>query len=315
MKLSEFQLIELFKKKVPVKGEGVLITIGDDTAVIERGEEYELITTDALVEGSHFKKRWKEVVRELFFYLGKKLVNVCASDVASMGGEARFGLINLGLSKGEEEEALELYEGIGEACRELKVAVIGGDTVKSRELFFDMTLIGRGKGLMLRSKAKPGELIGVTGSFGDSRGGLELLEKGEFNERLVRKFLSPQARVKEGVGAARLGVKCGTDVSDGLLFNLGTIAKASKVDLEIESSLIPISKELIEVFGEGKALELALYGGEDYELIITFPEKILSKVEEIGFKVIGEVKEGNGIVKLDGRKVKAKGYDHLKEES
>ena len=315
MRLGEFELIERLVKELPPPSEKVVVGVGDDTAVVKAGRGYRLLTTDALVEGTHFRREWKGAVEELFFLLGKKLVNVCASDVASMGGEPKIGLINLGVPPdGKEEELIELYRGVGEAARELKVDMVGGDTVKSGTLFFDMTLIGESSSYMLRSSARPGELVGITGTVGDSRGGLELLERGRPEPKyLIERFLSPKARVREGREVLELGVKCGTDVSDGLLFNLGTIAQSSGVRIEVESSLIPLSHELIETFGKERALEFALYGGEDYELIITFPERLVNKVEEIGFKVIGEVKEGSGVF-LDGKEVRTKGYDHFKEE-
>ncbi len=315
MKLGEFELIERFSTLLPPQPEEVAVGIGDDTAVVKTKEGFWLLTTDALVEGNHFRLYWKEKVKELFFLLGKKLVNVCASDVASMGGTPKIGLINLGIPRQtEEEEVLELYRGIGKGAREQGIAVVGGDTVKSSLLFFDMTLVGTSQGYMLRGNAKPGDLVGVTGTLGDSRGGLELLERGEVeSEYLIRRFLSPKARVKEGRKALKLGVKCATDVSDGLLFNLKTVAESSKVRIEVESSKIPLSEELLKVFGRKRALHFALYGGEDYELIATFPQRLAGKLEEIGFKVIGRVVEGEG-VSLDGKPAKVKGYDHFKEE-
>ena len=316
MRLGEFELIERLLKELPPPSKEVVIPAGDDTAVVEIGKgKYQLLTTDALVEGSHFKLKWKEVLEDLFFLLGKKLVNVCASDIASTGGIPKLALINLGTPKEIGEKYLiEIYRGIGKAAEELRISVIGGDTVKSKTLFFDMALIGESSGFMLRSCARPGDLVGVTGTFGDSRGGLELLSRGKISPKyLINRFLSPQARIREGKEALRLGVKCGTDVSDGLLFNIWTISASSRVRIDVEREKIPISQELIDTFGREKALEFALYGGEDYELVITFPEKLTAKLEELGFKVIGEVKKGSGVF-LDGKEVKVSGYDHFKEE-
>jgi thiamine-monophosphate kinase len=232
-----------------------------------------------------------------------------------MGGTPTLALVNLALTdRNSYLQAEALYEGLGQGCRELSVALVGGDTVKSKTLLFDCTLIGESKkGYMLRSAAKPGELVAVTGTIGDSRGGLELLNlKLTEPSSLVKKFLQPKARVEEGIKALNLGVKCATDISDGLLFNVYTIAQSSKVQIELFSEQIPISRELVESFGKEKALSFALYGGEDYELVITFKPELQSKIEEIGFKVIGEVKDGEGIL-VDGKRVKPKGYDHFKE--
>jgi thiamine-monophosphate kinase len=315
MKLGEFELINRLKNLVPLKNKEVLVSVGDDTAVVKKGNGFLLLTTDALVDGVHFKVEWEELLgEELFFSLGKKLINICASDVASMGGAPTLALVNLALTDETNYSQVEaLYEGLGQECRELSVALVGGDTVKSKNLLFDCTLIGESrKGYMLRSKAKPGELVAVTGTLGDSRGGLELLNLKLLEpSSLIKKFLQPKARIEEGTQALKLGVKCATDVSDGLLFNAYTIAESSKTQIELFSNEIPISRELIEKFGKEKALEFALYGGEDYELIITFEPKLQSRLEELGFKVIGEVKEGRGIL-LDGKSIKPKGYDHFK---
>jgi len=313
MKLSEFEFISRVASLL--SQQGVEVPIGDDAAVVRGEGELLILTTDALTQGSHYLKEWKGVVEELYYLLGKKLLNVCASDVAAMGGEPKFGLVTVSLTEeSSDEDAVALFKGLGEEAERLGVKVIGGDTVKGECELFNMALIGRGEGYMVRSSARPGELVGVTGSFGDARGGLELLKEGKREPwSLVEKLLNPKARIEEGIGALRAGVECGTDVSDGLLFNLSTIAQASRVKIDVESSLIPISRELIETFGERKALEFALYGGEDYELIITFPKELKEKVEEIGFKVIGKVSEGEGVF-LDGKRALIKGFEHFKEE-
>ncbi len=314
MKLSEFSLINEISKKLVIKDNEVVVGIGDDTAVVRCGDGYQLLTSDSLTEGSHFLDNWKEVVKELYYYLGRKLVNINASDVASMGGEPKFGLVNLALKEEfTKERVMELYEGIKKASQELRMSIVGGNITKSQNLLFDMFLVGKSSSFMLRSKAKPGELVAVSGEVGDSRGGLELLLQGKREPwKLVEKFLSPKARVREGREVLKLGVKCCTDVSDGLLFNLGTIAESSRVKVEIYSRKIPISRELKETFKE-RALNFGLSGGEDYELIITFPEKLTDKIEELGFKVIGEIKEGKGVF-VDGKRVKPRGFQHFKEE-
>ncbi|TCK06276.1 thiamine-phosphate kinase [Phorcysia thermohydrogeniphila] len=314
MKLSEFKLIELLAKKLPTLPPEVTVGIGDDTAVIKKDEGYLLLTSDALVEGSHFLKEWKEKLNNFYYYLGRKLLSISLSDIASMGGIPEYAIVNIGLSeKTETEEMEELYEGLADCCREFSVTVVGGDTVSSKTEFFDVTLTGKCKNFMLRSEAKPGELVAVTGTFGDSRAGLEILKgKGKEDNYLLERFLNPIPRVKEGVEARNLGVKCGTDVSDGLVFNLYTIANSSNVSIHIEGEKIPISRELLNFVGNSEiALNYALFGGEDYELIITLPENLQDKVESLGFKVIGEVKEGTGVF-LDGERLPEKGYDHFK---
>jgi len=316
MKLSEFELIEKIRELFGKGKDRVELPIGDDAAVLKCGEFYQMLTCDAIAEGSHYLKSWKERVEGLYRKLGKKLININASDVASMGGKPEFSLITACFTKESvEEEVKEFFRGVKEAAEEVGAAIVGGDTIKGKGELFDCFMVGEScEGYMSRSSAKPGELVGITGTVGDARGGLEILLKGmEINDYLVNRFLCPTARVGEGRGAIKLGVKCATDVSDGLVFNLHTVAQSSKVAIEVESEKIPLSKELVRVFGKERALHFALYGGEDYELIITFPESLKDELRKIGFKVIGRVREGEGVF-VDGKPVSPKGFDHFKEE-
>lgn len=313
MKLDEFSLISFLSRKLSVFNSEVVVGIGDDAAVVKNNDGFCFFTTDVLVEGVHFLDNWKESVSNLYYSLGRKLVAISASDIASMGGIPTYGLIDLLIPESYDlKELEEFYDGISDFCSELKITVIGGDTSKSSVKTFSFFLVGKGNGYMLRSKAKPGDLVAVTGTFGDSAAGLEQLLKGEVENRfLVERFLNPIPRVEKGIEALNLGVKACTDVSDGLAFNLYTIAESSGVAVKLESEKIPLSPHLLSYAGSREtALEYALYGGEDYELIITFNERLLSDVESLGFTVIGEVTEGKGVF-VDGRKVEKKGYNHF----
>ncbi len=314
MKLGEFELISKLTEKLSCPSEKVVVGIGDDAAVVKLNGSYQIITSDALVENFHYKREWIDRIPELYYYLGRKLLSISISDVASMGGTPEFAIVNSGVSNQSEENLLEsLYDGLSDACKDYNVSIIGGDTVASETEFFDSTLTGKSKGYMLRSSAKPNDLVAVTGTFGDSRAGLEiLLENRPIDNYLIERFLNPSARVEEGKEALCFGVQSGTDVSDGLIFNLYTISESSKVKIEIFSDRIPLSERLISYAGNWeKALQYALFGGEDYELIITFPENLLDNVEKIGFKVIGVVSEGSGVF-VDGKMVQKIGFDHLR---
>ena len=316
MSLGEFELISrisrLFKRNP-----GVDVGIGDDTAVVTIGSEKLLLTCDALVENSHFLLSWKSLVDNLFFYIGRKLISVSVSDVASMGGAPLFSLVTLGVNSSLSESDLDkLYDGIHSALSDYGLSLVGGDTVRSENLFFDLFLTGRVKnGFMLRSSAEPGDIVFVTGTFGDAKAGLEQLLKGKVSDSyLIDRFLNPAARLSEGQGALSLGVKCGTDVSDGLVFNLYTISEASGVRIDIDLNLIPLSDNLINYCGKERALSFALFGGEDYELIITAPEEKEGELQKIGFKPIGRVSEGRGVYG-NGELLPKKGYDHLKGDN
>ena len=316
MSLGEFELISrisrLFKRNP-----GVDVGIGDDTAVVTIGSEKLLLTCDALVENSHFLLNWKSLVDNLFFYIGRKLISVSVSDVASMGGAPLFSLVTLGINSSLSESDLDkLYDGIRSALSDYSLSLVGGDTVRSENLFFDLFLAGRVRnGFMLRSSAEPGDIVFVTGTFGDAKAGLEQLLKGKVTDSyLIDRFLNPAARLSEGQGALSLGVKCGTDVSDGLVFNLYTISEASGVRIDIDLNLIPLSDNLINYCGKERALSFALFGGEDYELIITAPEEKKGELQKVGFKPIGRVSEGRGVYG-NGELLPKKGYDHLKGDN
>jgi thiamine-monophosphate kinase len=317
MKLGEFELINKLTKKLPCPSEKVVVGIGDDAAVVKLNGSYQIITSDALIENSHYKREWIGRIPELYYYLGRKLLSISVSDIASMGGTPEYAVITIGLSQKSRPEDIEaLYDGLADCCREYSVTVLGGDTVSSKTEFFDLTLIGKCNRFMVRSKASPGDLVAVTGTLGDSKAGLETLLKNLTPDHyLLERFLNPAPRIEEGLEAVRLGVKCSTDVSDGLVFNLYTIADVSKVSIHIEKRNIPISQNLVNFTGNPEiALDYALFGGEDYELIITFPESLQDRIENVGFKVIGRVKSGRGVF-LDGEKLPKKGLDHFRRNS
>ena len=313
MSLGEFELIGRLARFVKT-GRFVDLGIGDDTAVVSIESEKLLLTCDALVESSHFLPDWKNLVEDLFYFLGRKLVSVSISDVASMGGTPRFCLVTLGINDNVRVEDLDaLYNGMNSVLEAYGFSLVGGDTVRSERLFFDLFLVGEtGESIMTRSGAEPGDLVFVTGTFGDAKAGLEQLLRGDITDTyLVNRFLDPEPRLKEGQAAASLGVKCGTDVSDGLVFNLYTVARASQVRIEIDLHSIPVSENLLSYCGEERAISYALFGGEDYELIVTAPAEKLEELQELGFRPIGRVSEGAGVYG-DGKLLPERGYDHLK---
>ncbi len=313
MSEKEFEFIAKVEKLLPRLSGDVVVGCGDDAAVVrEREGKFGIYTVDALVEDVHYLRSWKKVVENFYYLLGRKLLSISLSDVAAMGGAPRLALLTVGVPE-ISPEIYSLYEGLLEVAKNYGVSVVGGDTVRSSSEFFSLFLVGESKGYMLRSNARVGDIIAVTGNFGDSRAGLEvLIGKLPWNDDLVGRFLNPLPRLEEGKEALNLGITCCTDVSDGLAFNLYTIAVASDVAIDIDREKIPISSSLLSVLGSReKALDYALFGGEDYELIISFPERLLDKVERLGFKPIGRVVEDSPAVYLGGELLPSKGYDHF----
>ncbi|WP_457569574.1 thiamine-phosphate kinase [Desulfurobacterium sp.] len=311
--MKEFKLIETISKFFtnPTRGIG----IGDDTAAIKTGYEYHLITVDTLAEDTHYRKKWKEVFPNLYRSIGWKLLAVSVSDIASMGGIPHVAVTSFTLKKDfEEKEIIELAKGLSAACRHFKVLLAGGDTVRGNCEVFSLTLTGKAEEIMTRNSAKPGDYIAVTGTCGDAAAGLQILEAGKIDtpekRKLVEKFLFPYPSIETGEKLKLAGVKCCMDNSDGLLFTCYEIGKQSKVAVNLESEKIPISKEVKKLLGDD-ALKLALSGGEDFNLVFTFPESLKELFEkEKNIFIIGRIAEGSGIY-IDGKPATVSSFDHF----
>lgn len=299
--LGEFGLIEAVAGKVasaasrqPEAWGRVKIGIGDDAAVWEPSGGLQLATTDTLVQDVHFSfdtAKWED--------LGWKVIAVNVSDIGAMGGVPQYALITLALPPGILVADIErLYDGILEAAQSYHVAIVGGDMVTAPVTVITVALWGHQEqgAPLTRSAARPGDLIAVTGFMGDSAGGLAILKGGpsptaEAGSYLRRAHLRPVPRVQEGQTLARLGVRAAIDISDGLVADLGHVCQASKVSATVRTDRVPLSTELLHAFGP-KALELALFGGEDYELLFTAPEALVESARSrlsCPVAVIGEI--------------------------
>ncbi len=315
MRLGEFQLISAITRKIRFLKDNVLVPAGDDAAVLKGNGKYLFVTSDALVDGTHYESFWKGKIENLYYYLGRKLLSISLSDLASMGGDPDFSVVNIGLTVDYSVEDVEmLYDGLSDCASEFRTSIVGGDTVRSRNEFFDLTLFGLSeKGFMLRRNAVPGDLVGITGTVGDAGVGLEILKgnlKVDRNSYFIDRFLNPTPRVELGKFLLGIGVRCCTDISDGLLFNLSTIAQSSNVAIHVFKEKVPLSDELQKL---ENGFNYAIYGGEDYELIFTFPERLIDRIERQGLKIVGVVKEGTGIY-LDEEQISASGFDHFRGE-
>lgn len=271
--MNEFELIARLTEWEPKVAEGLLMGAGDDCAIISGGGDRDwLVTTDALVEGIHFRREWTNLK-----LLGRKALSVNLSDIAAMGGVARFYLVTLGLPVASASDiAQKLHVGMKEVASENGVVLIGGDTNASPSgICLSITAIGEiGHGrALLRSGAKPGDAIYVTGSFGSSAIGLCCL-KSNCTDRgtgaFIRRHNDPSVRLKEGQWIENSGsASAMIDSSDGLIADLVHIADASGVGFEIDAESVPRDEGLNEIAGRlgEDPIRLALAGGEDYELI------------------------------------------------
>ncbi|MDD5189636.1 MAG: thiamine-phosphate kinase [Dehalococcoidales bacterium] len=326
IKKLAYQSAQNIKKNTPSYRQ--LVTgIGDDAAVWNPTVPFQLATVDSLVENIHFTLKtitWEE--------LGWKSLAVNLSDIAAMGGIPLYALISLGLPPETKVESItRLYAGMNKIARKFGVMLVGGDTVSSPFIFISVMVIGSaankdGKTLS-RSSAKPGDKVAVTGTIGASAGGLKmLLENLKFSRKdattLRKAHLTPHPRVKEGLILVKNGVKCGMDISDGLVGDLTHICEMSRVGAKINIATVPLSPSLKTCFGE-KALEMAISGGEDYELLFTAPQAVIEQAQKrmkCQVTIIGEITAVNSgkVLLMDhhGKKqnLKQTGWDHFNRQ-
>ncbi|MGI6091921.1 MAG: thiamine-phosphate kinase [Veillonellaceae bacterium] len=328
--VGEFGLIHLLKDNTIFDSSSVVIGIGDDTAVtLPTPRQLQLLTTDMLVEHVHF-----DLKTTTPWQLGYKAVAVNLSDIAAMGGIPKHAVISIAIPQQLDLEFIVgLYDGMKEICREFGVNIIGGDTVSSPHgLVINVTVVGEVEptNLVRRSSAKVGDVIVITGTLGNSAAGLDLLTKGDWENYdfawpLVTAHLTPRPQIKVGRAVAELGATSMNDISDGLASELNEIASASGVGMVIHEANIPLLSETIEaagIFGK-KAVDYALYGGEDFQLLFTIePDKykLLANLD-LGIKVtaIGEVVEKDiGVLLIDStgsqKHLEPRGYNHFRQE-
>lgn len=329
--LGEFGLISKIKGWVKVGDERVVQGIGDDTAVLKYTEDkYLLFTCDVQVDGIHFLRNIINPVQ-----LGQKSLAINVSDIASMGGRPTFALISLLLPKEMEVDYLkEFYKGLQKEANKWNINLVGGNISKIEGSFVvDISLLGEVniENLKLRSGAKPGDLIMVTGEPGCSAAGLGLLLKGLDSEfsGLIDKHLTPTPKLTEAqLIASFKGVTSMIDISDGFLKDLGHILEESMVGAILYENNLPISEKLVRASKllNDDPLNFFLNGGEDYELIFTVKpgEAILirDKVESLtGTKVsiVGKINSSKETIleKKDGvkKKLYSGGWDHFKKSS
>ena len=277
--LGEFGLISRLARLVnggvrdPLQPEASgSLGIGDDAALWTPRPGYrEVLTTDALIENVHFRHTttsWHD--------LGWKMLAENVSDIAAMGAAPTRAFVTLGLRPDTRVTDLDnLYRGMAEHAEAFGLSIAGGDTVSSPVTMLSVTVVGELEGEGLRRAAgQSGDLLAVTGTLGGSAGGLTLLEQGDVPHVnpdvavLVGLHRRPMPRVAEGLHLAAAGGRCGMDLSDGLFGDAGKLAYASGLQAVLRPDMLPIPPALARRFGEDSARQMALTGGEDYELLV-----------------------------------------------
>jgi thiamine-monophosphate kinase len=310
-----------------------LVGIGDDAAVLAVPDGRVVATTDFLLEGRHFRRDWAGAAD-----VGHKAAARSLADVAAMGAEPSALLVALAAPPDLPVSwARELAEGLAAECARAGASVIGGDTARADYVILAVTGLGdlAGRNPVLRSGAHPGDLVAVAGPLGHAAAGLALLTAGITDDPLVREHLRPAPPYDAGPEAAGLGATAMIDVSDGLLADLGHVAKASGVRIDLDSAALRPDGQLgpddqlvtaaravrgadrhvsggrterVARPGYPDPLDWVLTGGEDHSLAATFPAGTRLPPR---WRVIGSAGPGEGVV-VDGQpRALAPGWDHF----
>jgi len=315
-------LIESKSNKNINPWKNLLIGIGDDAAAWKAKDGIELITTDILVEGTHFRLSYTG-----WYDLGWKSIAINISDIYAMGGRPQYALVSLAMPGLREiENVLEMYEGMIDVCNRYDIAIAGGNISASDNVVINITLTGMAENsLMTRSSSKAGDLIAVFGYPGLSAAGLKALkEQRNLDPESMKLFknahLHPEPRLDVGAKLAACGVKTAIDISDGVLSDLAHVCEASKVSAVIHTKDLPVHPQLKQHF-EHDYIDMILTGGEDYELLFAAPRQVMDTVIDVmkpAPTIIGEIITGKPgeitIFDAAGKPitVDSRGWDHYK---
>lgn len=319
--IGEFGLIQRVARMLPGT-ESAVVGIGDDCAVVKSGGTTLLVSCDASIEDVHFRRNLAAPED-----IGWKTMASAISDIAAMGGQPRFALITLACPGDTETDFVDrLYYGFTTVARRFGVAIVGGDTTRSPSgIVMDVMVLGEPveDRYLLRRGAQCGDVLAVTGYPGRSAAGLLALERGLPACPLIPAHLFPVPRVEEGKWFARqAGVHALIDLSDGLVQDAGHIAEQSGLGLDIAPERVPIAPEL-DAYKDTLGIDprdLALGGGEDYELILAMDparaNEIQQAFQERFFQPLSIVGHFTGLshgLCAGGEPISPKGFEHFRE--
>ena len=324
--MGEFELLARVRERLPAGGPRLHLGSGDDAAITVPGGAT-ATSIDALVEGVHFNRE-----RAGLAQIGHKALATALSDLAAMGAEAGEAYVALFVPPDlSEDGCIELLDGMVALAGATGTTLAGGDVTRAPTLAVTVAVVGHAVGpqaLVTRAGARAGEALVVTGELGAAAAGLMALDRPELAgaipaqalEQLHSRQLEPQPRLAAGRALAAAGATAMIDLSDGLGGDAGHLAAASGVGLCIDAASLPIARGVAEIAkGEREALELAVEGGEDYELLAALPAERLADAEAaVGaagatLTRIGDVVAGEAVeIRLPGGDVlKPAGFDHL----
>jgi thiamine-monophosphate kinase len=326
--MGEFELLARIRERLPAAGPRLRVGMGDDAAITVPGGAT-ATSVDAIVDGVHFRRE-----RCSLSQVGHKALATALSDLAAMGAEPGEAYTVLGVPPDlDEDGCIELFDGIAALAVETGITLAGGDVTRAPALSVAMTVVGHAKdpdAFVTRAGANPGDLVAVTGSLGAAAGGLLLLDRPdlaaavspETRKWLEARQLEPLPRLRAGQALAGAGATAMIDLSDGLGSDSAHLATQSAVELRFDASALPLADGVaaLAAAGDLDASQIAVSGGEDYELLATLPparlEEAVASVEQAGtaLTVVGEVATGAGVeLRLpDGRQLEPGGFDQLR---
>jgi thiamine-monophosphate kinase len=328
--MGEFELLAKLRERLPQDGPRVRLGSGDDAAVTVPGGAT-ATSVDAIVEGVHFRREDAGLHE-----IGRKALATALSDLAAMGAEAGEAYVVLGAPPTfSEADFLALLDGLLELASETGATLAGGDVTSAPVLTLAVTVVGHASAperLITRAGARPGDLLVLTGEIGAAAAGRLLLDVPSLADSvpastagpLRARQTNPAPRLRSGRALAEAGARAMIDLSDGLGGDTAHLALASGVAMRIDAGSLPLAEGLTEVAaaaGRGP-LEMAISGGEDYELLAALPADRLTEAStrigeaaETSLTPIGEVKAGKGVeIRLPGGgRLEAQGYDHFGE--
>ena len=303
-RVSERRLISAIRERLGGAGGRVLVGSGDDAAVV-RGDGVCVVSIDTVVDGVHF-----ELGTHSPGDVGHKALATALSDVAAMGAEPGEAYVAVALPSGfGEPAALELVDAMRALAERTGTTIAGGDVVSGPALYVSVTVSGWAESrerLVLRSGARPDDLVGVTGELGGSGEGLRQLRSGHTQGPLVERHRRPEPRLEWGRALAAAGVSAMIDVSDGVATDARHLAESSGVRLDLRLDDLPLA--------EGVAAERAATDGDDYELLFTAPPARRAAVEAAApVSWLGAVAAGSGLVIRDrsGDPLALEGFEHV----
>lgn len=317
--LGEFGLIARVTARLGARPGTLPVGPGDDAAVVAAPDGRVVVTTDVMVEGRHFRRDWSSS-----YDVGRRAAARSLADVVAMGASPTALVVALAVPAELDVAWVDgLADGLRDECEIVGAVVAGGDMAAATEVSVAVTALGNLHGAVpvTRAGARPGDVVVVAGRLGYAAAGLALLHAGRADDALADAHRRPLVPYAAALRLARLGATSMIDVSDGLVADLGHVAAASRVSLEVASDDLPLAPELVEA---GLTLgidprEWVAAGGDDHAIAATLPPDLALRAvatladlpEPIPFAQIGRVVSGEGVVFIDEPPPQVAGHDHF----